>query len=83
MLLVTMTAPIRMSSKTAEIIELRIEALVANKTHRATRLEAHGNAIRLKISKHPHKSTKFIGFIHNPSTRSTDLLRLAENWLKA
>lgn len=82
-LIVTVTAPIRLSSKTTRAIEEKMAKLASKKTIGPVKMAVHGNRIQLKILKIKEKKLRFLGFVHNPTTPASNLLKLAERWLAA
>jgi hypothetical protein len=81
--ILTITAPIRMPSKTAAALINKIQVYLA---HRSEQVEAtdtvHGNQIRVRLVKGAsRKASKVIGFVHNPDTDPEVLLDLTQSLL--
>jgi hypothetical protein len=73
--LLTITAPIRLASKSVVAMEDKARVLLAPRSEykRPERLEAkstiHGNRIRIRVEKTAARpASKVIGFVHNPET---------------
>ena len=75
--LVTITAPIRLASKTAAALEDRIQTLVGRgSTGRDAKATIHGNRVRIRVLRGgPGRAPKLIGFVHNSD--SDPLLHLS------
>ena len=82
--MLTVTAPIRLPGKTAAALESRIRDRLARRSARAEIAETiHGNRVRVRIvTGVPAKSSKVIGFVHNPETDAEMLLNLAQSLLQ-
>lgn len=85
---VTVTAPIRLASKTASALEENIRSLLARGS---TRLDwprdwedtLHGNRVRVRFLRDESRlAPKTIGFVHNPDTDAVRLLNMTQEWLK-
>jgi hypothetical protein len=78
--MVTVTAPIRLASKTAEALEAKARVLLARRSARRVLEDTvHGNQIRIQAMKGgPAGAAKFIGFVHNPDSDPTPLFEVAE-----
>jgi hypothetical protein len=77
--ILTVTAPIRLAAKTAAVLEDRIRSCL---TPRPTRVELkdtiHGNQIRVRLVSGGLRGTsKVIGFVHNPDSDADVLLDMA------
>jgi hypothetical protein len=83
--LVTISAPIRVPAKTAEVLRARIGALLTAGLRSQDAADTiHGNQVRLRLARHPTTSgPKLIGFVHNPDSDPGRLLDLAERWLRS
>jgi len=84
MVIVTITAPIWLASKTAAAVEDKIRVGLAR---RSAKLEVkdtiHGNQVRVRLVKGvPRRASKVIGFIHNPDSDPDVLLRLTQLLLR-
>jgi hypothetical protein len=66
--IVTITAPIRLASKTTAILEDRIRSCLARKSAQAEITDTiHGNQIQIRVVKSgAAQSPKVIGLVHNP-----------------
>jgi hypothetical protein len=73
--LLTVTAPIRLPSKTAAALEDRMRTLLQRKSPgRDEKATILGNGVRIRLLRDgPARAPKMIGFVHNPDT---DPLRL-------
>jgi hypothetical protein len=82
--LLTLTAPIRLSGKTAGALEGKIQAKLERETAgRDERCTIHGNRARIRLVRHELKGApKFIGFVHNPDTDPVMLLDMTCEWLE-
>lgn len=79
--IITVTAPIRVPSQTAEAIEKKF-ALLVHRKKSALRMTAYSNLIQIRLVKNtPGRKIKMIGFVHNPTTKAKQLLDLAEAWI--
>ena len=83
--LLTITAPIRLPSKTAAALEERIRALVARRASgRTQKATIHGNRVQIRVSRDGSgRAPTLIGFVHNPDTDPRLLLSMAEEWVEA
>lgn len=79
----TITAPIRMASRTAEALEMRIAVALARQGTEKVATTIEQNRIRVRIAKSGRGSPKVVGFVHNPIP-GTDriLLDTAEELLR-
>jgi hypothetical protein len=79
-LMFTITAPIRLASKTAGALEDKVRRSLARPTARIDMREAiNGNRLRVRLVARGAKGTpKVIGFVHNPDTDADVLLRVTE-----
>lgn len=80
----TITAPIRLPSKTAAAMESRIRGSFA---HRSTQVEVKdticGNQIRFRVVQGvSRRMSKVIGFVHNPDSDPDVLLSLTQSLLQ-
>jgi hypothetical protein len=80
MLMFTITAPIRLASKTADVLESRVRSLLARRTEPIDLTETiHGNQIRVRLLGGGVKgTTKVIGFVHNPDSDPDVLFRVTQ-----
>ena len=69
-LILTITAPIRVPSKTAAALEDNIRDFLARRSApREAKYMIHGNQIRVRLVKGgSRRTTKVIGFVHNPDS---------------
>jgi hypothetical protein len=82
-IVVTMTAPIRLPSKTTAAIEQKARALLAKRGAPAgVRAMIHGNAVQVRILPGgTSRTSKVIGFVHNPDSDPRVLLELIRRLL--
>jgi hypothetical protein len=82
---VTVTAPIRLASKTAVALEESIRALVGKRSTRR-RLEGtiHGNEIQIRVMKSAAKTStsNFAGFVHNRDSDPGVLFEMVDSLLR-
>jgi hypothetical protein len=81
---VTVTAPIRLGSKTTAELELRIKEALARKPPRRDIADTiHGNHVQVRfVQGVPTHVSRIIGFVHNPDPHSDILLELAQSLLQ-
>lgn len=79
----TITAPIRLASKTAAELEQKIQALlVRGPTGRDERNTLHGNHVRIRLLKGgSQRAPKLMGFVHNSDTDPLLLLDMTREML--
>lgn len=72
----TITAPIRLASKTAAVLEEHIRALLARRTKQAESEQTiHGNSIRVRVVRSVEtQAAKVVGFVHNPDPGAAEAL---------
>lgn len=82
--LVTITAPIRLASKTADALKERIKTLLQRGAKVVNaRGTVHGNDVQIRVVRGGVKrAPRMIGFVHNPETDPTLLLDRASAWLE-
>lgn len=82
--LVTVTAPIRLASKTAAFLEERTRTLLGRRSHgRDETATIHGNRVRIRVLKgQSNRVPKLIGFVHNPDTDPLLLMNMTRGWLE-
>lgn len=74
---VTITAPIRLASKTTAVIEEKIETLRDQAT------TVHGNRIQIRVLRHDStRAPKLIGYVHNPDADLRVLFEAARQLLR-
>jgi hypothetical protein len=75
--ILTITAPIKLASKTAKALEDRIRIHLARRSAPPDlRDTIHGNQIRVRIAKGGSGGRKVIGFVHNPDSHPDLLLNI-------
>ena len=81
-LLVTITAPILVPSKTAAALEDKIRALLRRGTARRVQKDTiHGNHVQIRLLRGISKrAPKVIVFVHNPETDPLQLVAMVESW---
>jgi len=81
--LVTITAPIRVPSKTAAALEDKIESLLRRGSPgRDERLAIHGNRVRIRLLPHASpRAPRLVGFVHNSDSDPLLLLNTAASRL--
>ena len=82
--LLSLTAPIRLASKTTVALQARIRALlVRNAPGRDMKDTIHGNRVRIRLVKNEAVGAPgMIGFVHNPDTDQRLLMDMAREWLE-
>jgi hypothetical protein len=80
----TITAPIRLPSKTAAALESKIRDCLARRSAQVeVRDTIHGNQIRVRLVKGvSRRMSKVIGFVHNPDSDPDVLFRLTQSLLQ-
>jgi hypothetical protein len=82
-LIVTITAPIKVPTKTAAELEISIRADLARRLE-AARHTIHGNQIRVRLVKgRAHRSPNVIGFVHNPDSDAEALLDIVHSLIES
>jgi len=83
--LVTISAPIHLPAKTADVLKREIETLISSGTNSASHAAAvNGNSVRLRICRNgSDRIPKLIGFVHNSGSDPALLLDMAERWLRS
>ena len=81
---VTITAPIRLASKTTASLEELVRTRVARKrTERDAKATIHGNRARVRILRNKSgRAAKLIGFVHNSDSDAVLLLDIAQEMLE-
>src|SRR5580700_3438096 len=84
-LMFTITAPIRLASKTAAALEDRVRRSLARRTARIDLAETiHGNQIRVRLLRDGAQSApRVIGFVHNPETDPEILFDVTQSLLRS
>jgi hypothetical protein len=82
--LVTITAPIRLASKTTAALEEMIRTLLTRKRpSRDAKATIHGNRVRVRILRNQsRRSPRLLGFVDNPDSDPTILLDLTQEMLE-
>ena len=83
-LLLTVTAPIRLASKTAGALEGKIQNLLrAGSAGRDKKDTIHGNRVRIRLLRNGlERAPKMIGFVHNSDTDPLLLLNMTRELLE-
>lgn len=83
--LLTITAPIRLASKTAAALEHKIQTLLARgSTGRDEKDVIHGNRVRIRLLRdETGGAQRMIGFVHNSDTDSLLLMSMTRELLEA
>jgi hypothetical protein len=81
--LLTITAPIRLASKTAAALEDKVQALLGWRSPvRDEEDTIHGNRVRIRLVRHgSERAPKLIGFVHNPDSDPLRLLDMTNELL--
>ncbi len=80
---VTITAPIRLPSKTAASLEGKIQTLVRRGSpSRDEKDTIHGNGVRIRFLKESGRAPKLIGFVHNSDSDPLLLLNMTGELLE-
>ena len=69
-MLLTITAPIRLASKTAAALEGKIQTVLGRESpSRDEKLAIHGNRVQIRVLTEASKrAPKMVGFVHNPDS---------------
>jgi hypothetical protein len=80
----TVTAPIRLRSKTAAVLEDKIQTLLGRRSPgRDAKDTIHGNRIVIRLLRNKSEQVpKLIGFVHNPDTEPLLLLNMTTELLE-
>jgi|SRR5215469_1822532 len=81
---VTVTAPIRLPSKTAAALEDTIKTLLGRRSPaRDEKATIHRNRVRIRLLRHEsERAPKIIGFVHNPDSDPLVLLNMTRELLE-
>ena len=81
---VTITAPIRLASKTAAVLERKMQTLLGRRLAGQDEKDTvHGNHVRIRLLRNGWKQTpKMIGFVHNSDTDPLLLLSMTRELLE-
>ena len=76
--LLTVTAPIRLPSKTAAALEDKIRTLLGRRSaRRDEKATIHGNRVQVRLSRgESERAPRMIGFVHNPESDPLLLLNM-------
>jgi hypothetical protein len=81
--ILTITAPIRLPSKTSAALEHKIRVCLARRSAQEVEDTIHGNQIRVRLVKGVSRQmSKVIGFVHNPDSDPDVLFRLTQSLLQ-
>jgi hypothetical protein len=82
--ILTITAPIRLPSKTAAALESKIRDCLARRSAQVKVKDTiYGNQVRVRLVKGvSRRMSKVIGFVHNPDSDPDVLLRLTQSLLQ-
>ena len=82
--ILTVTAPIRLASKTAAALEIKVRDRLARRSAGVEVKDTiYGNQIRVRLVKGvSRRMSKVIGFVHNPDSDPNVLLRLTQSLLQ-
>jgi hypothetical protein len=82
--LLTITAPIRLPSKTAASLEEKIQTLLGRGSPGRAEVDTvHGNRVRIRLLRHvSERAAKMIGFVHNADSDPLLLLNMTREWLE-
>ena len=82
--LLTITAPIRLPSKTAASLEGKIRTLLGwGSAGRDEKDTIHGNRVRIRLLRsESERAPKMIGFVHSPDSDPLLLLNMTREWLE-
>ena len=81
-LIVTISAPIRLSAKTVTDLKPKISLLLSEALVRDHAASIHGNEVHMKlIENSSNRSDHFIGFVHNGDSEPALLMNMAEQWV--
>ncbi len=82
--LLTVTAPIRLPSKTTASLEEKIQTLLARASPgRDKKATIHGNRVQIRLLKHEsERAPKIIGFVHNSDSDPLPLLNMTSELLE-
>ncbi|MDE3135899.1 MAG: hypothetical protein KGL59_04965 [Acidobacteriota bacterium] len=82
--LLTITAPIRLPSKTAVALETKIQTLLGKGSRpRDVKATIHGKRIQVRLLRNQFvRAPKLIGFVHNPDSDPLVLLNLTSDLLE-
>jgi hypothetical protein len=81
--LLTITAPIRLPSKTAAALEGKIHTVLGRESpSRDEKITIHGNCVKIRVLRDAsERAPKMIGFVHNPDSDPLLLLNMTRELL--
>src|SRR5262249_39290828 len=84
LVLVTITAPIRLPAKTAAALEGRVRTLLGRGSgSRSQRATIHGNRVQIRLVRHEaRRAPRVIGFVHNSDSDPLVLVAMTREWLE-
>lgn len=82
--LLTITAPIRLASKTAAALEGKLHAILGRESpSRDEKITIHGNRVQIRVLRDaPERAPKMVGFVHNPDSDRLLLLNMTSELLE-
>jgi len=82
--LLTITAPIRVPAKTVAALEEKARALLGRgSARRAEKVTIHGNRVQIRlVSNEAARRSRVIGFVHNPDSDPHVLVAMTREWLE-
>jgi hypothetical protein len=82
--LLTITAPICLPSKTAALLEEKIQTILARRSpFRDEKDTIHGNRVHIRLFRdESERPPKLIGFVHNSGSDPLPLLNMTSEWLE-
>lgn len=82
--LLTITAPIRLASKTAAALEEKIHTILGRESSRRDeKITIHGNRVQIRVLRDaPERAPKMVGFVHNPDSDPLLLLNMTSELLE-
>ena len=83
--LLTITAPIRLPSKTAAALDGKTLTLLGRESQtRDEKITIHGNRVQIRVLRGAfERAPKMIGFVHNPDTEPVPLFSMTGELLRA
>ena len=82
--LLSITAPIRLASKTAAALEGKIPTVLERESpSRDEKITIHGNRVQIRVLRDaPERAPKMVGFVHNPDSDRLLLLNMTSELLE-
>ncbi len=82
-MVLTITAPIQMPSKTAAVLEDKIRTCLASRSVLEANDTIHGNEIKVRLVENgARRASKVIGFVHNPESDPDVLLDMTHSLIE-